>query len=68
MNRAVDMTSLTWEEKIQINRERSWDGVALAWSKVPAGRPLPRTPEMLALVGELVIAMYGPALKELEKR
>ena len=63
MNGGADMTSLT-QERNETDRERLWDGVALAWSKETADRPLPRTPEMMVLFDELLTAKYDPVLKE----
>ena len=38
-----------------------------AWRKTPKTKPLPDTPEMREAVIDLVLEMYGPALRELEK-
>ena len=38
-----------------------------AWRKMPKNKPLPDTPEVREAVIDLVLDMYGPALRELEK-
>ncbi|MCY4654090.1 MAG: hypothetical protein OXC95_13115 [Dehalococcoidia bacterium] len=47
--------------------EVTYEDVARAWRKSPMNVPLPDTPEMRELVIDLVLEMYGPALRELEK-
>ena len=37
------------------------------WQSLPKGQPLPDTPEIRQAMIDLVIGMYGDALKELEK-
>ena len=41
--------------------------MALGWSNLAKGQPLPDTPEVRAMILELMIGMYGEALRELEK-
>ena len=41
--------------------------LASAWDNLPKGQPLPDTPEMRQVLLEMVVGMYGNALKELEK-
>lgn len=43
------------------------EDVAKAWRELPKNKPLPDTPEVRELVIDLVLEMYGPALRELEK-
>ena len=47
--------------------EATYEDMARAWRKLPKNEPLPDTPEVREAVLDLFIAMYGPALKELEK-
>ena len=41
--------------------------LARALRRLPKNKPLPNTPEMRELVIDLVLEMYAPALRELEK-
>ena len=47
--------------------EVTYEDVARAWRRLPKNKPLPDTPEVRELVIDLVLEMYGPALRELEK-
>ena len=47
--------------------EVTHEDMARALRKLPKNKPLPDTPEMRELVIDLVLEMYGPALRELEK-
>ncbi len=55
--------SATMTEQDEVTRA----DVARALRKLPRNKPLPDTPEMRELVIDLVLEMYGPALRELEK-
>ena len=37
------------------------------WASLPKGQPLPDTPEMRQAMIDMVVGMYGEALKELER-
>ena len=62
---AQNLLGLTQEEAEDLS------GLAAAWRDLPEhirNRPLPDTPEMRDAVFNLLIGMYGEALKELERR
>ena len=60
---------MTTKEKERLLSELAakWETIADDWGQVPQDGPLPDTPEMIDLLTELVLALHGPALKELEK-
>lgn len=55
---AQNLLGLTQEEAEELSR---------LLKSIPKDRPLPDTPEMRAAVFNLLIGMYGEALKELAK-
>ena len=58
------MTTLTQE--LNLEREELLDEFVTAYTRLPEG-PLPMTPETIQALAELIAALYGDALLELEK-
>ena len=67
MVQAIEDTQKNLNATMPSQDEVTYEDVARALRKRPLNVPLPDTPEMRELVIDLVLEMYGPALRELEK-